>query len=221
LRVEVKFNVKCIGPAIPSSIHFNLKSKKLVETHARSYIMPTRLFKNEKTNIKTGIKTFVSLAMVTVFLTGALASPKGAAKRILFEGYLQGGETDVLQGSPPEAISVDGNVTGIATHLGQFTLTYKVSVKLPEGSSTGSAELITTDGDRIFISTVGQGEPTDTDTPNLNSIVEVNTVTGGTGRFEGAIGSFTTKRLVDLATGFTSGSVHGAILFPGTRHGNH
>jgi hypothetical protein len=125
-----------------------------------------------------------------------------------------------LQGSPPKAISVDGNVTGIATHLSQFTLSYKVTVKLPEGSATGPAELIDANGDRIFLSIVGQGEPTDTDTPNLSSIVEINTVTGGRGRFAGAIGSFTTKRLVDVATGFTSGSVHGTILFPGARHGD-
>jgi hypothetical protein len=58
---------------------------------------------------------------------------------------LQGRETDVPQGDPPEALSVDGNVTGLATHLGQFTLTYKVAVQLPDGSATGSAELIAAD----------------------------------------------------------------------------
>jgi hypothetical protein len=137
-----------------------------------------------------------------------------SAKRISFEGYFQGSEVDTLQGSPPDAISVDGSVFGIATHLGQFTLTYEVNVKLPEGSSIGSAELIAADGDRLFFSLVGQGDATNTDTPTLNTIVETNTVIGGTGRFSGAIGTFTTKRLVDLATGFTSGSVHGTILSP-------
>jgi len=137
-----------------------------------------------------------------------------SANRISFEGYFQGSEVDTLEGSPPNAIAVDGNVIGIATHLSHFTLTYKVNVKVPEGSATGSAELIAANGDRLFISLVGQGDPTNTDTPTLNSIVEINTVTGGTGRFSGAIGTFTTKRLVDLATGFTSGSVHGTILFP-------
>jgi hypothetical protein len=142
------------------------------------------------------------------------ANSKAKEKRISFEGYLQGSEVDTLLGAPPDAISVDGKVTGIATHLGQFTLTYKVIVKLPEGSATGTAELIGVDGDRLFISLVGQGNPTDTDTPTLNSIVEINTITGGTGRFSGAMGTFTTHRLVDLATGFTSGSVRGVILFP-------
>jgi hypothetical protein len=165
-------------------------------------------------------KASICLAVAAMFGTVALANPKGAEKRISFEGYLQGHETDALQGSPPEAISVDGNVTGLATHLGQFTLTYKVTVKISDGSAIGSAELIDADGDHIFISIVGQGEPTDPDTPNLNSIVEIDTVTGGTGRFAGAIGSFTIKRLVDLTTGFTSGAVHGTILFPGAKHGD-
>ena len=59
------------------------------------------------------IKTNLSMAMAAIFLTAALASAKGAEKRILFEGYFQGHETDTLQGSPPETISVDGNVTGL------------------------------------------------------------------------------------------------------------
>jgi hypothetical protein len=144
-----------------------------------------------------------------------------SANRISFKGYLQGSEVDTLQGSPPDALSVDGRVAGIATHLGQFTLTYKANVKLPEGSSTGSGELVADNGDRIFISLVGQGNPSNPDTPTLNTIVEINTVTGGTGRFSGAIGSFTTKRLADVGTGFTSGSVQGTILFPHSPRRDH
>ena len=165
------------------------------------------------------IKTSLSLAVAAMLLTVGLANAKDPEKRISFDGYLQGHETDTLQGSPPEAISVDGNVTGIATHVSQFTLTYKVTVDLSDGSATGSGELIAADGDRIFISIVGQGEPTNPDTPDLNRIVEIDAIKGGTGRFAGALGSITIKRLVDLATGFTSGSVHGIILFPAARHG--
>ena len=62
----------------------------------------------------------------------------------------------------------------------------------------------------------GQGEPTDT--PGLSRFVEINIITGGTGRFAGAKGSFTLERLVDLATGFTSGSFHGTITSAGAAH---
>jgi hypothetical protein len=144
-----------------------------------------------------------------------------SAKRISFEGYLQSSEVDTLEGSPPDANSVVGSVIGIATHIGSFTLTYKVTVKLPEGSATGDAELIASNGDRLFVSVVGQGDPTDTDTPTLDTIVEIDTVTGGTGQFSGAIGTLTIKRLVDVATGFTSGSVRGTILFPRSSRRDH
>jgi hypothetical protein len=182
--------------------------------------MQIRVFTNGKTNAKSVRKASIPLAIAAIFFSAAFANAKGTDKRISFQGYLQGHETDVLQGTPPEAISVDGSVTGIATHLNQFTLTYKVMVKLPEGSATGSAELIAANGDRIYTSIVGQGEPTDTDTPDLNSIVEIHLITGGSGQFAGARGSFTIRRLVDLATGFTSGSLRGTLSLAGPRRGD-
>jgi hypothetical protein len=80
--------------------------------------------------------------------------------------------------------------------------------------------LIAGNGDHMFLSISGQGEPAGTDVPNLNSIVEIDSITGGTGRFTGATGGLTVKRLIDLATGFTSGSIHGTIVLPREKHGD-
>jgi hypothetical protein len=52
-------------------------------------------------------------------------------------------------------------------------------------------------------------------TPGVDRIVEINTITGGTGRFEGAKGPFTLERLLGVTTGFTSGSFQGTITSPG------
>ena len=41
------------------------------------------------------------------------------------------------------------------------------------------------------------------------------TITGGTGRFEGATGSFTAERLYDTVAGTTTGSFQGTISSPG------
>jgi hypothetical protein len=88
-------------------------------------------------------------------------------------------------------------------------LAWNVTVNLATGAGTGYAQLTAANGDSIYTTLVGQGEPTDT--PGLNRIVEINTITGGTGRFSNVGGSFTLERLVDLTTGFTSGSFHGTI----------
>ncbi|MEO8075347.1 MAG: hypothetical protein ABI818_03395 [Acidobacteriota bacterium] len=85
-----------------------------------------------------------------------------------------------------------------------------------DGSATGSSQFIAANGDRLYATIQGQGEPTDT--PNLNRIVEINTIAGGTGRFAGAKGTFTVERLVDLGTGLTGGSFHGTITAPGPGH---
>lgn len=158
------------------------------------------------------------LPLAAVFLTAAFALPAAAEKQkqVLFLGAIQGHENDVPQGSPPSTLAVDGQAAGIATQLGKCTVTWKVTVNLADGSATGNFHFISERGDSIFTTIAGQGEPTET--PGLNRIVEINTITGGTGRFAGARGSFTVERLVDLNTGFTSGWLHGTIIFSGGGH---
>ena len=157
----------------------------------------------------------LAAVLLTLVLASATAAP-AADQLVPFKGSLQGSELDVFQGPPPGTLAVDGTVTGVATHLGRFTLVYKVTVSLSDGSSAGSAQLTAANGDMIFTTLVGIGTPTDT--PGLNQIVEINTITGGTGRFSGAKGSFIVERLVDLGTGVTSGAFHGTITPPGASH---
>jgi len=45
-------------------------------------------------------------------------------------------------------------------------------------------------------------------------VTEINTITGGTGRFTGAQGSFTVERLHNMVTSATFGSFHGTITSP-------
>jgi hypothetical protein len=80
--------------------------------------------------------------------------------------------------------------------------------------------LQTANGDIIYTTIAGQFELTST--PGVGSITEINTITGGTGRFVGAHGNFTMERLLNLAGAglqqtvyFTSGWFHGTYYFPG------
>jgi len=171
-----------------------------------------------KTRSMSRILTVVTPTMIVAILLALSAAAAQKLKMVPFKGSLQGSEIDTPEGGPPPTtLSVDGSTTGLATHVGQFSFSYQLTVNLASGSAIGTGHLVAANGDSIDTTIVGQGKPTDT--PGVNSIVEMNTITGGTGRFSGAQGSFTVDRLVHLATGATSGSiVVGMITPPGATH---
>ena len=172
--------------------------------------MQITLFTNWKTNTQSVMKPSISLVGATMLLTAVLAVPAAAQKQVPFKGSLQGHETDTPEGGPPPTtLNVDGNTTGIASHVGQFSFSYQLTVTLADGTATGSAQLIAANGDSIYTTVAGSSEMTAT--PGVNSITEINTITGGTGRFENATGSVTLERLLD-STGVTSGSFDGTIV---------
>ena len=135
------------------------------------------------------MKTTIYLPMTAMLLTAALAVPAAAENHVPFKGSLQGHEIDTPQGGPPPTtLIVDGSPTGIATQVGQFTFLYQLTVNLANGTATGSARLIAANGDTVYTTIAGSSE--ETATPGVDSITEINTITGGTDRFAGAQGSF-------------------------------
>jgi hypothetical protein len=103
------------------------------------------------------------------------------------------------------------HLTGRASQLGQFTFVEPHVVTPPTG--VGTFEFVASNGDTIFGTATGTATPTDT--PNVLSIEAHATITGGTGRFAGATGSFTGVRLYDRATGWTAGTFEGSVSAPG------
>jgi hypothetical protein len=72
---------------------------------------------------------------------------------------------------------------GQATHLGHFTQTADTTVDLATGNARGTWTLTAANGDMIFLTMTAYGiDPTHG--------VGTSTVVGGTGRFEGASGSY-------------------------------
>lgn len=153
------------------------------------------------------MKATIYLQMTALFLTAALTSAVAAEKEKSFRGTLQAVETQEVQFP---TLFVDGTGTGKATHLGKFTMTYDAEVNLLTRVGIGSIEFIAANGDSVFADIVGQSTPTGT--PNVVSIVEIGTITGGTGRFADATGSFILERSLDRVTGSTSGSFDGTIV---------
>jgi hypothetical protein len=113
---------------------------------------------------------------------------------------------------PNMTIYIQGDGTGNATHLGRFTVRYDVVLNLLTSVGSGSATFIAANGDQLF--TQNYGTVTPTGNPDENQIAETYTITGGTGRFEGASGQFGGIRLVNTAIGISWGSFDGEILKP-------
>jgi hypothetical protein len=159
------------------------------------------------------MKTTIYLLMAAMLLTAALAVPGAAQNLIPFKGAIQGQESD--SGEFP-IITVNGSCTGIATVVGKLSLTYQDTIDLRTASGTGIGQFIAANGDTIYLTNTGSADVVSK--PGFALITEIYTITGGTGRFAGAQGSFSLDRSVNQATGFTSGSFHGTITSPGEAH---
>jgi hypothetical protein len=156
--------------------------------------------------MRCSAKSIYSLPMTAMLLTAALVIPVVAAPAVPFRGSVQAVENLNVQFP---MIFVDASGGGNATHLGRFTVSYEVEVTLPAGTGVGTAVFTAANGDLLFTEFTGQAEPTAD--PDVSFIEETQTITGGTGRFEGASGSFTLQRFLNGVTGITSGSFDGTI----------
>ena len=150
-----------------------------------------------------------SLGLAVLAVLG-LAGRVPAGEPVPFLGRLDGVVT--ITGAPP-IVSVVVNATGNATQLGQFTLAIPHVVNRATRTAIGSYEFTAANGDTLTAEFTGTAMPTAV--PGVLYIEETATITGGTGRFAGATGSFICERLFNTITGTTSGSFEGTISSPG------
>ena len=149
----------------------------------------------------------LALAILVVL---SLAGPAAAGQQVPFKGSLEGDVT-VTPLAPP-FLQVDVEAMGKATHLGQFTLDIPHIVNRTTRTAVGTYEFTAANGDTVFAEFTGIATPTSV--PGVLYIEETATITGGTGRFAGATGSFLSERLYDRVAGTTIGSFEGTISTP-------
>ena len=158
---------------------------------------------------KSFVSTVLALLLLIVVTSTTFAAPAAGERDLLLKGSLQAVETNEVNFP---IVSVDATGSGKVTQLGHFTIQYQVEVNLLTLTGSGSATLIAADGSSLFTEASGQATPTGT--PNVVTISETHTITGGTGRFAGSSGSFTVERVLAQTTGVTSGTIRGTILLP-------
>ena len=147
-----------------------------------------------------------------LFAMLAMAATALAKDQVPFSGNLEG--TVTRSGAPP-VVTVNISGAGAATQLGEFAVSIPHQVNIATRTATGQYLFVAANGDTLTATFIGQSEPTAD--PNVLYIEEVATITGGTGRFAGATGSFTAERLYDTVAGTTVGSFEGTISSPGSK----
>jgi hypothetical protein len=138
------------------------------------------------------------------------ASPAVAGHQVPFLGILRGVETTTA--FHPPTVEIQGTGTGIATHLGRFTYDNPHTVNLARMDGCGTLTFTTSNGTVSATNVCGKATVVSGTVPTaVLSIVEAGDITGGTGRFAGATGRFTVKRLLDQKSSKTVGYITGTI----------
>ena len=145
--------------------------------------------------------------MTAVLLTAAIASPVLAQGQLPFRGTVEGVDSDAGGAFPVFFRSLSG--TGHASLLGRFTMTaeWQINVLTTPVKGVGSFTLTAANGDTLFGTSTGLGIVAE----GIAYIQETHTITGGTGRFAGATGTFIAGRVLVEATGMFASSFAGTI----------
>ena len=144
------------------------------------------------------------------FASSPLAVSAAAQHRVPFKGTFQGSDTV----TPPAIIAT--TATGVGTVAGQLSFTATLTLTSASGG-IGTGHWVAANGDSIDTTFVASAIPGAV----VFTITEDHIITGGTGRFSDAQGSFTVHRThvvapSDDGTHVTSGSFEGTITSPGT-----
>ena len=138
--------------------------------------------------------------------SGAPAGLAGtnAAPSVPFKGSFDGTQT-VTPGTPP-FVTVQMRAEGEGSHVGRFEIALPHTVNFATATATGICTIVAADGSTLVASFTGRAQ-----VGPIVSIVEQATMTGGTGRFADASGTFTIRRTFNPATGQTSGEFEGTL----------
>ncbi len=148
-------------------------------------------------------------------LAAALAPAAAAGEQRPMSGQFTAVAVAAAPRCGANALTLGFEITSTATHLGrltgsgsnctEFTLTTE-AVEIWDGLAT----FVAADGSTLTATSEGQqGAPV----AGRAEAVTTHTITGGTGRFEGAAGIWTVSSVIDFTTGSITGRVSGWLSY--------
>jgi len=152
----------------------------------------------------------LTLALLAVLPLAATAAAERQGKQVPFRGQLEGVAT--VSPLPPPFVAVDIEGSGHATQLGHFEVSIPHVTNRSNGTAVGSYEFTAANGDTLTADFTSRVTPTDL--PGVVSVAVTASITGGTGRFADATGSFVGERVVDMVHGTVTESFDGTISTP-------
>lgn len=130
-------------------------------------------------------------------------------KSMHIQGTMEATESGTPQpGNPIVLRRLEGQ--GNASHLGRFTTVANITLNLATATGSGTVTYTAANGDMLSGTAVGQAVIG----AGFATVTETVTITGGTGRFAGATGTFTVVRRIVQATGISSGTIDGTVTLP-------
>lgn len=117
-----------------------------------------------------------------------LAGPAQAGVERPFQGTFHGFAEAATPTDVPEVVEISIPLAGQATHLGKFDMVLVHHLNVVTLAFTGHTEWTAANGDRLYTTFIGQAYPSDD--PAWITFDVTHTITGGTGRFEEATGTF-------------------------------
>lgn len=161
------------------------------------------------------VRRLVGSLGAVVLLTAAFAGPVAADAPRPMHGDYTVLVVPVEQRCGPNALTLGFEGMGIATHLGRLEGTGSNCTTFDLASDAvpiwdGRATFVAADGSSISMTYEGaQAAPVN----GSAAVSSTFTVISGTGRFEGATGSWTSSGVIDFVTGQFAGSFSGWITY--------
>lgn len=158
---------------------------------------------------------FVAGLLLSASIVSGLTGAAMAKDYVRFKGSLDGSFTVTpIDPNDPLKVAVHLQAAGQGSHIGSFTYDFPHLVDRTTVPSTGIGlcTITAANGDQIFAAIEGTATLI---VPGLLDGTEIAVITGGTGRFEGASGGFTVRRLIDQRSLTSVGWFEGTISPPG------